>query len=167
MMTEAIARFGGARRGSDTARGERLLRITAVIFAVAVTVHGADHVRRGIDSISSTVFGAGTLQYAAGAVAVVLVFRRHRLAPAAAAIVGLQSAVGFTAAHLLPHWSALSDPFVGSAVGPHVTAFSWFTALFEIAADLAFGIVGLQLLRNRQTAPTWQEHARPEPSQAA
>jgi hypothetical protein len=28
-------------------------------------------------------------------------------------------------------------------------AFSWFTALFEIAADLAFGLAGLGVLRER------------------
>jgi hypothetical protein len=31
-----------------------------------------------------------------------------------------------------------------------VTAFSWFAALFEIAADLAFGAAGLYALRRRQ-----------------
>jgi hypothetical protein len=57
--------------------------------------------------------------------------------------------VGFTAAHLLPHWSAFSDSFTGSEVAPHVTAFSWFAALFEIGADLAFGWAGLRVLRAR------------------
>jgi lysylphosphatidylglycerol synthetase-like protein (DUF2156 family) len=125
------------------------LRITAVVFAVAVLLHGADHLRRGVDSVTGLVLGAGTTQFAAGAVAVVLVFRRHRLAAAVAAVVGLASAVGFAAAHLLPQWSAWSDPFTGRAVAPHVNAFSWFTALFEITADLAFGVAGLQLFRAR------------------
>jgi hypothetical protein len=89
--------------------------------------------------------------------AVVLVFRRHRLAPAVAVAVGFVSAAGFIASHLLPQWSAFSDPFTGSAVAPNVNAFSWFAALFEIAADVAFGFAGLQLLQARQPAPSVPE----------
>ncbi len=132
---------------TDTTRSDRL-RVTAVVFAVAVAVHGADHLRRGVDAIAGVVLGAGTTQFVVGALAVVLVFWRHRLAPIVAAAVGMTSAVGFAAAHLPPHWSAFSDPFTGNAVAPHVnTLSSWFTALFEITADVAFGVAGLQLLR--------------------
>lgn len=53
-------------------------------------------------------------------------------------------------AHRLARCSAFSDPFTGNAVAPHVIALSWFTALFEIAADVAFGVAGLQLLRAGQ-----------------
>jgi hypothetical protein len=66
---------------------DRMLRTTAVAFAVALLVHGADHLRRGM--------GAST------------------------------------------------------AVAPRVNAFSWFSALFEIGADVAFGLVALQFLRRR------------------
>jgi hypothetical protein len=145
-MAETMARAHAPERQ----RSEQLLRLTAVIFAVAVLAHGADHVRRGIDASTEVVRGAGGLQFLAGAVAVVLVFRGHRSAAAAwAAYVGLISAAGFAAAHLLPHWSAFSDPYTGGAVAPHVTTFSWFTALFEIAADIAFGVAGLRVLRER------------------
>jgi hypothetical protein len=71
------------------------------------------------------------------------------LAPAAATAVGFASAIGFTAAHVLPHWSTFSDSFTGADVAPGVTAFSWFAALFEIGADLAFGWAGLRTLRVR------------------
>ena len=128
---------------------ERFLRTTAVVFAIALLVHGADHLRRGVGVITDVVLGAGTAQAVVGAAVVVLVFRRHRLAPGLAAGVGIASAVGFAVAHLLPHWSALSDPYTGSVVAPHVNAFSWFSALFEIGADLAFGVVALQILRAR------------------
>ncbi len=131
---------------TDTMRGDRL-SLTAVVFAVAVTVHGTDHLRRGVDATSGVVLGAGATQFVIAALAVVLVFRRHRLAPAVAVAVGMASAVGFAAAHLLPHWSGFSDPFTGHTVAPHVNAYSWSTALFEIAADVAFGVAGLQVLR--------------------
>ncbi len=125
-------------------KAERRLRVTAVVFAVALVVHGADHVRRGIDVVTEVVRAAGATQAILVALAVVLVFRRHRLAPLVAVIVGLVSAVGFGAAHLLPQWSAFSDPFTGAAVAPGVTAFSWFAAAFEIVAGLAFSVAGLQ-----------------------
>jgi hypothetical protein len=95
------------------------------------------------------VFWAGNLQLLAAVVTLILVFRGHRWAPAAAVAVGFTSAIGFTAAHLLPHWSTFSDSFTGSEVAPDVTLFSWFAALFEIGADLAFGWAGLRVLRAR------------------
>jgi hypothetical protein len=128
---------------------DRLLRSTGVVFLVALLVHAADHLRRGFDVLTATVFWAGNFQLAAAVVALVLVFRGHRWAPAAAVMVGFASAVGFTAAHLLPHWSTFSDSFTGAEVAPDVTAFSWFAALFEIGADLAFGWAGLRMLRAR------------------
>ncbi len=125
---------------------ETWLRVTAVIFAVALVVHGADHLRRGLGVVTGEVLGAGAIQQVGAAAALILVFGRHRFAPAAAVVVGFASAAGFTAAYLLPHWSAFSDPFTGAAVAQNVNAFSWFAALFEIAADIAFGVAGLQLL---------------------
>ena len=131
---------------------DHLLRVTGVVFLVALLVHAADHLRRGFDVLTTTVFWAGNFQLFSAVVALVLVFRRHRWAPAAAVVVGFASAVGFTAAHLLPHWSTFSDSFTGSEVAPDVTAFSWFAALFEIGADLAFGGAGVRLLRSRGLA---------------
>lgn len=123
---------------------ELLLRRTAVVFLAALLVHGADHVVRGVDVLTTVVLTAGTIQYVLGAIAVLLVFTRHPAAPTLAVLVGFASAIGFTMAHLLPEWSAFSDPYVGANVAPGVTWFSWLTALFEIAADLAFGWAGLR-----------------------
>jgi len=128
---------------------DRLLRTTGVVFLVALLVHAADHLRRGFDVLTPTVFWAGNFQLVAAVTALVLVFRGHRLSPAAAAAVGLASAIGFTAAHVVPHWSTFSDSFTGSEVAPGVTTFSWVAALFEIGADLAFGLAGLRTFRAR------------------
>ena len=128
------------------------LRGTSLVFLLAVLVHGTDHTRRGIGSVSTTVLTAGTIQTVFAVAACFMVFRRHPAAAAFAVGVGFISAVGFAAAHLMPHWSALSDPFVGSHVGAKVNAFSWFTALFEIAADLAFGAAGVAAVRTRDSA---------------
>jgi len=132
---------GSARRPVDT------LRVAGVVFAVALVVHGADHFRRGMDVITPEVFWLGNLQIALSIVTLVLVFRRHRWAPAFAVVTGFASAIGFSAAHLLPHWSAFSDAFTGAHHAPHVTGFSWFAACFEIGAGLALGVAGLRALR--------------------
>jgi hypothetical protein len=145
-------------------RAERTLRTVGVVFLAALLLHGFDHLRRGFDVITPQVFWLGNLQLTLAVVAVVLVFRRHWWAPAAAVAVGLPSAIGFTAAHLLPHWSPFSDPFTGAAVAPHVTALSWVAALFEIAADLAFAWAGLAVLRVRQTQGPWPSSSSISPT---
>jgi hypothetical protein len=139
--------------GVETSTEDGVLRATAVVFLIALLVHGADHLRRGLGILTPEVLWAGSLQLATAAVVLVLVFRRHRLAPLLAIAIGLPSALGFTAAHLLPHWSAFSDSFTGSDVAPRVTAFSWFAAIFEITADLAFALAGAYALR-RSARPT-------------
>ena len=131
---------------------ESRFRAVSVVFLLAVLVHGADHLRRGQDVVTTVVRTAGGTQLVLAVIAVALVLTRHRLAPVAAVAVGLPSAVGFAAAHLLPHWSSFSDSFVGSDRGAGVNAFSWFTAMFEIAADLAFAWAGAAVLRQRGIA---------------
>jgi hypothetical protein len=138
----------------DEQSPEQRLRWIAVIFLVAVTVHGADHVRRGMDVVTTQVMLAGTVQYLLAVIAVALVYRRHPRAPVVAIAIGFASAIGFTAAHLLRHWSSFSDSFVGSRVAPNVTVLSWATALFEIGADLAFGWAGVRVLRDRRKTPS-------------
>ena len=137
---------GLARRSPDP------LRVAAVVFAVALLVHGADHLRRGMDVVTPEVFWLGNVQLVLSLVTLVLVFRGHRWAPAFAVGVGFASAVGFSAAHLLPHWSAFSDSFTGAHHASGVTAFSWFAACFEIGAGLALGVTGLRALRTRRAA---------------
>lgn len=143
---------------------DRLLRTTSVVFIVAVLVHGTDHLRRGIGVMTTQVLTGGTIQYALAFLAVGLVLRRHRSAPAVAAAVGFGSALAFASAHLLPDWGAYSDAYVGSPVAPGVTAFSWFTAVFEIGADVVFGWAGLRALRGRHQISTPSGSASTAPS---
>lgn len=120
------------------------LRQVAVVFMVALAVHGADHLRRGLDVMTTQVNWAGRVQFLFAVTAVVLVFRRHPWAPPVAFAVGFASAIGFVLAHLLPEWSSFSDSYTGSRVAPNVNALSWATAIFEIGADAAFGWTGLR-----------------------
>lgn len=123
-------------------------------MAVALLLHGADHMRRGMNVVPPAVMVGGTLQLILAAVTIVLVFRRNRWAPLAAVGIGYAGAVGFTAAHLLPKWGFFSDSFINAPPWARVTAFSWVTAILEIAANLIFGTIGLVLLKARTAAPS-------------
>jgi hypothetical protein len=119
------------------------LRATAALFAAGLVVHTADHFRRGLDAVTPEVLWGGNVLAALALVAFALVFTRHPAAPLVAAVVGFTAAVGVSAAHLLPHWSALSD----SLPDGHVDGFTWFAVLLEIAGAVAFGVAGLRTLR--------------------
>src|SRR5450755_2486802 len=98
----------------DRADWDRVFRWTAVVFAVAVALHAADHLRRGMDILPPAVMVAGMVQIVLAALTIVLVFVGSRWAPHAAIVVGFLSAVGFTAAHLLPTWGFFSDSFINA-----------------------------------------------------
>jgi hypothetical protein len=116
-----------------------------VFFAVGFAIHNADHIRRGASSVTTELFVAGNLAAVVSVAAIVLVLLRHRLAPQIAVAAGFPLAIGFTAAHMLPTWSALSDSFVDG----NVSAFSWFASLMEIAGALTLGLAGAAVLRRR------------------
>ena len=130
------------------ARDDRVLRWAGAVFAVALVVHGIDHMRRGFDAISTEVLWLGNVQTVGAVVALFLVFTGHRWGPAAAVAIGFASAAGFAVVHLQPYWSVLSDYFPGAESTAGVTGYSWFAALFEIGADVAFGWAGLHVLRD-------------------
>jgi len=137
----------GSEEAAPTAdRDDRLLLWTAALFTLAVLVHGADHARRGVDSIGREVFWLGTAAIALEVAVVVLACQRHRLAPLAAAVAGLSLAFGYVAVHFLPGRSWLSDSFTGAE---GASPLSWAAASLETVAALALGAVGLVLLRHR------------------
>ena len=133
----------------DGAREDRVLRYAAVFFLIGFVVHNADHIRRGASSVTPELFVAGNLAAVVSIVAIVLVLRRHRLAAQVAVLAGFPLAIGFTAAHMLPTWSVLSDSFVDG----HVSVFSWVASILEIVGALALGCAGLYVLRLRRAAP--------------
>jgi hypothetical protein len=119
-----------------------------MLFAAAVTLHAADHLRRGMDILPPAVMVAGMVQIALAAAVVALVFLGNRWAPQSAVIIGFVSAFGFTVAHLLPCWDFFSDSFINAPPSANVTWFSWVTAICEIVADVLFGIAGIAVLRS-------------------
>lgn len=121
---------------------ERLFRVAA-FFAVAVILHNADHVRRGVDSVSLDVFWTGTSAIALEALIVVLACARHRLAPLVSAAGGFALAAGYLSVHFLPQRGWLSDSFVS---GGDVSPVSVVAALLELVAAAVVGVVGLGMV---------------------
>jgi Na+/proline symporter len=140
---------------------DSVLRLVTVVFIVALLVHGADHLRRGMHAFSATVMVAGSVQIVLALLTAVLVIRGNRWAAVAAVVVGFASAVGFIIVHLLPDWfGPFSDSFIHAPPASRVTGFSWFAAIFEIIADIAVGIAGLRVLRSRRPMTLDREHVR-------
>jgi hypothetical protein len=127
-----------------------VFRWSAIVFAVAVALHGADHLRRGMDIVPPAVMVGGMVQIVLATATVSLVLRNNGWAPHAAITVGFLSAFGFTAAHLLPTWGFFSDSFINAPPAARVTWFSWVSAIFEILADVLFALVGIAVLRARR-----------------
>jgi hypothetical protein len=145
MMTEQL---NATRSGWEL----RFFR-AAMVFAVALALHAADHLRRGMSVVPPAVMVAGNIQIVAAVITIILVVTRNRWAPHAAIALGAASALGFSAAHLLPTWGPFSDTFVNPAPGAGVTWFSWVTAVGEIGAALVLAGVGIGFLRDRLLGP--------------
>lgn len=126
------------------------LRLTGALWGVTILVHLADHVRRGLDASPEVVIGLGTVAFVLQAVAIGAALRGAARAPLLAVAVAAPNALGVVAVHLLPRWSLLSDSFPSHA--PGVTAFSWATAVAEVAAGAAFAWAGWAATR-RGPAP--------------
>ena len=136
----ALATTGRAVTVDDGASG-RILRYAALLYAVGLAAHTADHLRRGTAVLTWEVFWAGLLSTAMGVATIAVILAGHRLAPQLAVLFGFPVALGVAAVHLLPHWSALSDAFPG-ARGTGVSALSWTVVLVEITGALAVGVAG-------------------------
>jgi hypothetical protein len=121
------------------------LRLAAIGFAVAVVLHTADHLRRGLGSVDGDVQLAGNLALVLEVGVVVLVLIEHRWAPLAAAVVGGSLAAGYVLVHVLPGRGWLSDPLFSGAASP----VSQTAALLEIAAATWLAVAGVAELRQR------------------
>ncbi|MEV6557299.1 hypothetical protein AB0M22_16395 [Nocardia sp. NPDC051756] len=137
-----------ARPNLDTGPAFAELRWAAAVFAVALLTHGADHLRRGMDTVSGTVMALGAVQFVLAVATIGLVFAGHRWAARAAIAIGFVSAAGFILVHIFPDWfGPFSDSFINPPAAAKVNGFSWFAAIFEIIADLLIGVAGLRARR--------------------
>jgi hypothetical protein len=119
-----------------------------------MTVHGSDHLRRGLGmDHHEPVPWPGPVQIvltgatvAIAALAVLVTRSGHRLAPPAAAVIGLGSAAAFLVLHLAPRRGHLVDTFIDPQYGAHVGWYSWLTLSIGLAGCLILGLVGLRAL---------------------
>lgn len=124
------------------------LKRTTLAFFLAFTIHGLDHLRRGLDVVHPSVLLGGTLQGIFALFVLATVLGGHRAAPMLAMVLGFGSAILFTSAHLLPHWSPNSDSYIDPAPGAGVTLFSWVTAVLEVGMSLLLGAVAASRRRS-------------------
>ena len=124
---------------------DRGLRWSAIGFAIGGLLHNADHLRRGLSSVSGSLQVVGWLGIALSIATVTIVLLGHRTAPIVAVAAGFPLALGFTAAHWLPTWSSLSDSFIEGGA----SRLSIVASLLEIAGALWLGTAGIIALRRR------------------
>jgi len=101
----------------------------ALLLVAADVAHALDHTRQG-RNLAAEVYTAGVAGWIALAALLVLVSRRHRLAAPYAAAAGAAFAGGLLAVHVVPRWSAFSDPY--SAWDPD--ALSWALVVIPLLA---------------------------------
>jgi hypothetical protein len=145
-----MAQAPATERNLDTTSSgaDRTLRIAAAVFLAGFAIHNADHLRRGVDAITTQVMAGGVVVSLMAVAALALIAMRHQAAPFVAMIVGFATVIAVSGSHLLPHWSSFSDAFPGG----HVDGPSWFAVLFEVAGALLLGIAGLVTLRRSAAA---------------
>src|SRR5580704_4239827 len=82
--------------------GTRWFDAATVVFMLGFLFHNADHIRRGVSSLTTEVLISGSFFAVVSLTAVALVVVRHRLAPPFAVLTGHLGALGVAATHLLP-----------------------------------------------------------------
>ena len=135
-----------ANSGRSRLRDPLLMASAGLVFLNAV--HALDHLRQGLGRLSSEVLVGGQALLLLALVPLLLSSRRHRLAPLAAATVGLWTAIAVAGSHLAPHWSAFSDPYADN----DLDLFSWGQMLVLIGSAAALGVLGMKAMRRRRAA---------------
>ncbi len=125
-------------------RSPKLVGLSALLLGVSL-LHDLDHVRQG-RSLAAAVTWVGIVGLIQGLAAVGLSMSGHRFAAPFCAFVGFNTAAGLVAVHVLPRWSAFSDPY--PAV--HADLLSWLSVIVMIASGLGLGAAGLGHMRRRQ-----------------
>ena len=128
--------------------GRRLLIAAGAGLLLTVALHGIDHAlqERGVGALTVEVRAGGAVNALLAVMAFVLALRDHPRAPQVGAFVGGYMAVGVTAAHFAPHWSALSDPYSDLDLG----VVSWAAAVSEVLAGAVLFAAGIAVLRQRR-----------------
>lgn len=125
----------------------RWLSVFAVGYVALDSIHALDHIRQG-RALSPQILVAGSIALVTAVFVMVLVVRRHAVAPLAATAFGTAAALGVFAAHIMPNWYYLSDSYQPL----NLDALSWIIAIAVILDAAALALVGASMLRLRVTA---------------
>ncbi len=125
----------------------RRLLLANLALAILLAGHVADHaVRQPADEQLSLVASLpGLLGAVAVFVSLALVAIGYRHAPEIAGTVGLLTALGFVAVHLVPGWSMFSDPYADR----DLDAASWIQMLVALAGGLLLALLAMSERRGR------------------
>jgi hypothetical protein len=137
---------------TDSPTANRATTWAAIAFAAAFSLHGIDHLWRGMAASPPSIMIGGMIQGVFVVAAVVLVLRQHRWASEAAIVVGFGSAALFTYAHLLTTFLPSYQDSFTSGPGINVTWFSWLTAAGEIGTGLVLGYIVLRARLTRRVS---------------
>ena len=101
--------------------------------------HFLDHLRQDRE-LAAEVYAVGTSGYVATALLLGLVLAGSRFAPPVAAAFGASVVAGFALVHIVPDWSAISDPY--SAFG--ADALSWALVVVPMLTAVWLVVAGLR-----------------------
>jgi hypothetical protein len=129
---------------ASTTAGRRTRALVApvLLLVVLLVVHSLDHSLRQSAPVPAAAAVAGLAGFGVALVALALAAAGSRLAPAATAFVGLATAAGFVAVHMVPEWSIFSQPYADIKVD----GLSWIGMLVPAVAAAAVGMLGLRSL---------------------
>lgn len=119
--------------------------VASATLVIVNALHGLDHVRQGLDRLTTEVVVGGQGLLLLALIPLVLSLRRHDRAPLAAALVGSWTAIAVSASHLAPHWSAFSDPYADN----DLDVLSWGQMLVLIGVAATLAVVGIRALRRQ------------------
>lgn len=113
-----------------------MVALSGAVLALTL-LHDADHMRQGRD-LPTTLNVIGIVAPLLALAVLIGVARGWRGGTIAATGFGFLTALGLIAIHVLPSWSAISDPY-GEA---NVDAASWLSLIALIVASTALGVAG-------------------------
>lgn len=122
------------------------LQSANLVLVVLLVLHVADHARQG-EGVPVELSAVGTSGLGVAALSGWLAWRRHPLAADAAVAVGLGTAIGFVAVHVLaPTWFG---SFAFSYPDRDLDVLSWTSLVASVIAALRLARVGLAARRER------------------
>ncbi len=127
---------------------DSLARNGLILFAL-LALHALDHAinqpARDVPALGGVI---GLLGFAIVAAATTLALRRSPYAPEAAVFAGAATVFGILVVHLLPDWTALSDPYWDFDANP----LSWLLLVAPLIAAVSLTIAGFRRLNTRPAA---------------